>query len=590
MDNQVLLNLLAYSVQIGGIALLAWLASACVRIDAPDVRYGYWRAVLILCLALPWLQGRREVVLAPGTEEAIGGTAGSVSVATSFATAEPVASWLPLVGVVLLAGMALRVAWLACSLARLRRMRHNSVPTSPSAEFDDVQASLATVADVRYASRLRQPVTFGVVHPVVLLPEALRGAPAPIRAAVLCHELLHVRRRDWVWLLAEEAVRAVFWFHPAVWFLIARVQLAREEVVDEMAVLATGSRRRYVEALLAFADDIPLSPAAAFARRRHLFRRIVLLSKETHMSSRRIVVSCGVMALVLAAGTWYAVRAFPLTQTATTPSIAAQAPDARPERRENPITPENPIPRRLSGGMPVYPPELIGTGLRALVTLSLLIDASGAVARVDPGPLLSIGSGNTPTRVRPTAEYSAAFRSAAIDAARRWLYEPPAQPPIRVQVGFTFSPDVGAELAAHGDPEGQGSLIARALQRAGLPAPAPPTSPAVRRQADRAGAADISWTQGVVRVGDVSTPPKKIKDVAPAYPVDAQDARVQGAVILEVLIDEDGTVADTRVLRSIQLLDQAAIDAVRQWEFTPTLVNGVPTRVVMTVTVRFTLS
>jgi protein TonB len=61
-------------------------------------------------------------------------------------------------------------------------------------------------------------------------------------------------------------------------------------------------------------------------------------------------------------------------------------------------------------------------------------------------------------------------------------------------------------------------------------------------------------------------------------------------VILEVFIDEDGTVADTRVLRSIPLLDQAAMDAVRQWKFTPTLLNGAPTRVVMTVTVMFTLS
>ena len=69
-----------------------------------------------------------------------------------------------------------------------------------------------------------------------------------------------------------------------------------------------------------------------------------------------------------------------------------------------------------------------------------------------------------------------------------------------------------------------------------------------------------------------------------------QDAGVEGVVILEVLIDEQGTVSDTRVLRSIPLLDQAAIDAVRQWEFAPMLLNGVPTPVVMTVTLKFTLS
>ena len=75
----------------------------------------------------------------------------------------------------------------------------------------------------------------------------------------------------------------------------------------------------------------------------------------------------------------------------------------------------------------------------------------------------------------------------------------------------------------------------------------------------------------------------------PVYPPDAKEARVQGVVILEVLIGEDGKVEQAKVLRSIPLLDQAAIDAVRQWEFTPTLLNGEPKKVIMTVTVNFTL-
>ena len=58
---------------------------------------------------------------------------------------------------------------------------------------------------------------------------------------------------------------------------------------------------------------------------------------------------------------------------------------------------------------------------------------------------------------------------------------------------------------------------------------------------------------------------------------------------MDVLIGVDGTVEQTKVVRSIQMLDQAAIDAVRQWVFTPTLLNGVPQKVIMTVTVNFTL-
>ena len=92
-----------------------------------------------------------------------------------------------------------------------------------------------------------------------------------------------------------------------------------------------------------------------------------------------------------------------------------------------------------------------------------------------------------------------------------------------------------------------------------------------------------------VRVGGAIQPPKKVKIRRPTYPPIAQSARVQGVVILEATIGPDGRVQDVRVLRSIPLLDAAAIEAVRQWEYTPTLLNGVPVPVIMTVTVNFTL-
>jgi protein TonB len=108
----------------------------------------------------------------------------------------------------------------------------------------------------------------------------------------------------------------------------------------------------------------------------------------------------------------------------------------------------------------------------------------------------------------------------------------------------------------------------------GEPPPAPPPVPQVRAP---------------IQVGGQIRRPEKIKDATPIYPVIAQTARVQGTVILEAVIGVDGKVQNLRVLRSIPLLDQAAIDAVRQWEYSATLLNGVPVPVVMTVTVTFTL-
>jgi protein TonB len=92
-----------------------------------------------------------------------------------------------------------------------------------------------------------------------------------------------------------------------------------------------------------------------------------------------------------------------------------------------------------------------------------------------------------------------------------------------------------------------------------------------------------------LRVGGVVRPPEKLHHVNPTYPPIALSARVEGIVILEALIGEDGRVRDVRVLRSTPLLDGAAADAVKQWRFRPTLLNEQAVPVLMTVTVSFSL-
>jgi len=92
-----------------------------------------------------------------------------------------------------------------------------------------------------------------------------------------------------------------------------------------------------------------------------------------------------------------------------------------------------------------------------------------------------------------------------------------------------------------------------------------------------------------VRVGGNIARPTKIRDVLPTYPPAAQASRVQGVVILEAIIATTGAVTGVKVLRSIPLLDDAAITAVQQWHYTPTLLNGVAVPIILTVTVNFTL-
>ncbi len=105
------------------------------------------------------------------------------------------------------------------------------------------------------------------------------------------------------------------------------------------------------------------------------------------------------------------------------------------------------------------------------------------------------------------------------------------------------------------------------------PTPPPPQKPA----------------QTLFRPGGEIKEPKRIGGLPPEYPAIARNAGVQGMVILEAVIDEHGEVGRIKVLRSVPLLDHAAITAVQQWRYTPTLLNGVPVSVLMTITVNFTL-
>jgi TonB family protein len=121
---------------------------------------------------------------------------------------------------------------------------------------------------------------------------------------------------------------------------------------------------------------------------------------------------------------------------------------------------------------------------------------------------------------------------------------------------------------------------------------------AARERADTAAAATAAKTKAdterraklaktAVRPGGAVRNPTKIKDVTPVYPAIAKSARVSGTVQLELTIGPDGKVADWRVVKGVPLLDEAALDAVKQWEYTPTRVKGVAVPVIINVAVNF---
>jgi protein TonB len=220
------------------------------------------------------------------------------------------------------------------------------------------------------------------------------------------------------------------------------------------------------------------------------------------------------------------------------------------------------VPNRLSGSLPV--------SIAAHAAVICLVFVIPLTAQIS----LPVLPGRVDAYIRaipvPPPPPAPVVRAAApgVDTARVPTEAPPAIVPERAPAAADIGDAVvgGVDLGtppAIGNPAGEIPLP---------PAPPPPPK-----------------SQEPVRAGELVRPPQKTVDVRPVYPDLARIAHVQGTVVLEAVLDTRGRVDQVRVTRSSPLLDQAAIDAVRQWRYTPSTLHGVPVEVLMTITVTFNL-
>jgi len=170
-----------------------------------------------------------------------------------------------------------------------------------------------------------------------------------------------------------------------------------------------------------------------------------------------------------------------------------------------------------------------------------------------------------PPRVRPSRPHPAT--SDAVSAAA-----PPAPTVAPDRIGDESPATASSDARGSGGPPVIGEITGIGSGEIGHVEPPPPPPPV----------APIRMHRGIRE-------PRKIVDSVPAYPAPARAARIQGTVIIEATIDVRGNVEAARVLRPLPFLDQAALDAVKQWKYTPALLSGVPVPVIMTVTVTFSL-
>src|SRR5258708_18004675 len=204
------------------------------------------------------------------------------------------------------------------SLRRYRRASRTCNLRLPVAEEFARRAGIK--AGIAISDQLTGPITFGLRSPLILLPSHFERMNPESREAILCHELIHVRRKDWLFTVLEEAILAALWFRPAAWWLGSQIRLAREQMVDLEVILITGSQDRYLEALLeaARASKPPaLMPANCFLWRGHLVKRVAaIVHSAADISWRRLIASLG----VALAGTFLVARmaviSFPLSSEA----------------------------------------------------------------------------------------------------------------------------------------------------------------------------------------------------------------------------------------------------------------------------------
>jgi TonB family protein len=486
-------NLIAYSLQISLLAAVGTLLAYLFRLRLPRVMHLYWQLLLLVCLLLPCFQKWNHPILSRGivVTESLETPAIPISEMElpSIPKPEKLILW-KYIPHILFTVILLRLLWLGIGFFRLRLFCQKSQPLSDECTvIQDMQLYTGVRVTVLISSAIHSPATFGFRSPTILLPLSFKELSEPCKQAVLCHELMHVRRCDWIVILIEEVIRSLFWFHPAIWWLLNRVQLSREQTVDYEVVRLTGVKQPYLDSLLEFAQKhqrMKAVPAPLFLREQHLVQRVALLLKEVSMSRTRLFFSMSGITALLVTSLYFFTVWFPLTGN----PVYAQ------EETQSPVT------KQLLTGNPAY--------------------------------------------VQAQAQ---------------------TQTPATKQSERNSLAPVQQQIAAL------------------MPAIAPVMAPVAAQPQESQSEMKLN----PIRVGANIMASRLIYKVAPEYPEIAKRMRISGPVMLMANINEEGLVSDVQVISGNTILIDTAIKAVKQWRYSPTLLNGMPVPVVTPVTVVFNL-
>ena len=297
-------NIAAHWIQAGVLAVSALIAIRLLNLNEPRARLAALHVTLVAIVLLPLLQPWTAIEPAlEVTSSAIVSSAAPVHTLEAAQGGIEATSWpdpsLAIVAIVM-AGMGMRLLWLL--------LRHH--PTQPIQRSDaggrcrrrsqrDFEAALGVSPRYIQQTGSRGPWTFGFLRPTIALPAGFDALVPAFQRAVICHELVHIKRRDIAVAFVEELAVAALWFHPWMWLLRARIRVAREQVVDSRVVTMLGNRDDYVRCLVDLSGH-DLAPhfsqaGAGMLRPRELRARVDAIFQEVHMSRMRFAVAASVV-------------------------------------------------------------------------------------------------------------------------------------------------------------------------------------------------------------------------------------------------------------------------------------------------------
>ena len=416
-------NLAAYSVQLAVLVATALVFMTVLRVNAPRATLRFWQVLFVSSLVGPgyqlWLDlDASRQVFAGGVLWSVA-AASVAEIRTGVATMN--ADLATIVVAVLTTGVAVRLSWLGLGLIRLRSIRAASEPAHALSSISvPLQHELRVTADIRFSDAVTSPATIGVRRPMVLLPRHVQDLPPAMQRAVLSHELIHVRRRDWLPALVEEVWCAALWFHPAARALTSRLGLARETLVDEATIAHTRDRRAYAAALLEFSTARPrLLGATALIGRRHLEQRIALIAQEVSMTRSTLAIRMVVAAVAVVFATLTASSSVPMGAT-----LQGQAERVYKVDQDSGVT----LPRVVTEVKPEYTAAAMQAKIQGTVWMTAVVLASGDVGEVAVVKSLDTEHG---------------LDRQAVEATRQWKFEPGTREgkpvPVEVTIEMTFT-------------------------------------------------------------------------------------------------------------------------------------------------------